>query len=499
VVKILLFGFVGTLLFAQEAAQTNDKTVYVIRSIEYRITGKTSETALELEGDFKKGVRLSGADALEAYRADKLQTLYNIRALDGEQCSVQYRLGDAEEDGAVPVYLDVTVTDSANLVILPEPKYDSNSGFTLSLKLRDYNFLGTLSPLKIDLVWGSDDKERTSAGGLVDLTLPFRAAGFDWAFTAFNEFKYYLEGEPVYNKTAFGIAVELPVAFTAFTVGLEQGLVVHEDNTGRIARTNIYDEYHDWYMYSKLYADWKIPTPLQAGPYGTVVYTPGVYGVINYQPGGDVGDYRRGIRTGINQTIGFDRINWAGNFRQGMKLSLFNNNEYNFFRRDWTNSTGVLEEGHFRFSKYFGISQRVIYTKWWNDFYDNAGDVIRGYKDDALNATQRLSLNLDFPVRLIRFVPSEWTGNRKYRYFDFEQQWSPFIDLIMLDSTDGTYAFNLDSTIPCAGLEIITFPLTWRSFYIRASAGWNLKELIRIGSLPSGIHREIYIGLGHYY
>jgi hypothetical protein len=493
------FLFSGSLLFAQEAAQTNDKTVYVIRSVEYRITGKTKETALEREGEFKKGERFTGREALETYRAEKLQTLYNIRALDGEKCSVEYRLGEAEEDGAIPVYLELAVTDSSNLVILPEPKYDSNSGFTLSLKAREYNFLGTLSPLKIDLVWGSDDKDRTSAGFLVDFALPFSAAGFDWAFTAFNEFKYYLEGEPVYNKTAFGIAVELPVSFTAFTFGFEQGIVIHEDNTARIARTSVYDQYHDWYMYSKLSADWKIPTPLQAGTFGRVVYTPGVYGVINYQPSGDVGDYRRGVRTGFNQTIGFGRINWTGNFRQGLKVSLFTGSEYNFFRRDWINSAGVQAEGHMQVSKIFGISGRLLYTKWWNDYYDNAGDVIRGYNDNELDAAQRLSLNLEFPFRLTRFVPSEWSGNRKFRYFDFEQHWSPFIDLVMLDAVDENFTFNPDSIIPGAGLEIITFPLTWRSFYIRASAGWNLKELMRTGKLPSGIHREIYMGLGHYY
>jgi len=499
VVKILLFAFTGTCVFAQDVPLTDDKTVYIIRSIEYHITGKTKDTALERVGEFKKGERFTGLEALEAYRAEKLQTLYNIRALDCDKSSVQYTLGEAEEDGAVPVYLEVAVTDSLNLIVLPEPKYDSNSGFTLSLKTREHNFLGTLSPLRFDLIWGGDDKKRTSAGFLLNMALPFRAAGFNWFFTAFNEFKYYISGEPVYNRTSLGLAMELPVSFTAFTFGFEQGLVIHEDNTARIARTNVYDEYHDWYMYSRLFADWKIPTPIEVGNFGRVVYTPGVYGAINYQPGGDVGDYRRGVKTGINQTISFGRINWIGNFRQGLKVSLFNGNEYNFFRRDWITNAGIRAEWHIPVSKYFGISGRLMYTRWWNDYYDLAGDVIRGYKDDELGASQRLSLNLDFPFRLFRFVPSEWTGNPKYRYIDFEQHWSPFIDLVMLDDVNGNYAFKPDSIIPGAGLEIITFPLTWRSFYLRASIGWDLKELMRTGKLPSGIYRDIYFGMGHFY
>jgi len=499
VVKFLLFAFTGTYVFAQEAAPTDDKTVYVIRSIEYHITGKTKETALERVGEFKKGERFTGKEALEAYRAEKLQVLYNIRALDGNKNSVQYTLGEAEEDGSVPVYLEITVTDSLNLLVLPEPKYDSNSGFTVSLKTREYNLFGSLSPLKFDLVWGSDDKDRTSAGFLLNMALPFRAAGLDWAFTAFNEFKYYISGEPLYNKTAVGLAMKLPVSFTAFTFGIEQGLVIHEENTARIARTNVYDEYHDWYMYSRLFADWEIPTPLYAGNLGRVVYTPEVYGTADYQPGGDVGDYRRGIRTGINQTIGFGRINWTGNYRQGLKVSLSTGSEYNFFRRDWITNVGVRADWYIPISRLFGISGRLMYIKWWNDYYDLAGDVIRGYKDEELGASQRLSLNLDFPFRLIRFVPSEWKGNRKYRYFDFEQHWSPFIDLVMLDAVNKTYAFNPASIIPGIGLEIITFPLTWRSSYLRISVGWNLKELIQTGKLPSGIYRELYVGMGHFY
>ncbi|MDR2072003.1 MAG: hypothetical protein LBP60_01030, partial [Spirochaetaceae bacterium] len=140
----------------------------------------------------------------------------------------------------------------------------------------------------------------------------------------------------------------------------------------------------------------------------------------------------------------------------------------------------------------------ITYTLWLDDSYDLGGDLIRGYRDDELDITQRLSLNLDFPFRLIRFVPSEWFNNAKIRYFDFEQHWSPFIDLLLVDST-GNYTFKVEDAITALGLELITFPLTWRSFYLRISLGWNMREWIRTGTLPSGIHREIFIGLGHFY
>ncbi len=489
----------GQFVFSQETAeQTQDKTIYVIRSIEYRITGKTKETALEREGGFRKGERFTGREALDEYVAEKLRVLYNIRALEEEKNSIVYTLGDAEEDGAVPVYLEVSVTDSSNFVVLPAPSYDSNAGFTVSIKPREYNFLGSLSPFKFDFVWESDEKDRTSAGFLLDLALPFRAFDLNWTFFAFNEFKYYyLTDDPVYNKSALGIAAEIPVSFTTLIPGFEQGFVLHEENTKK--NTFETEQYHDWYAYSKLFLDWKIPTPLVAGKFGQVVYTPGVYGTINYQFGGDVGAYRRGPVAGINQSLRFSRIDWIGNFRQGLAVSLAGNNEYNVYHENWIHSVGAQAEGHIAISKFFGISGRLAYTRWIDDFYEYGGDAIRGYKDNELDATQRLSLNLDFPFRFFRFVPSQWFDNRKLRYFDFEEHLSFFVDLMMLDTIEKNYAFKPEDIIPSVGLELITFSHTWRSFYVRGSVGWNLREWVRTGTPPSGIHREIYIGFGHFY
>jgi len=495
----IIFILCSHYLFAQ-----NEETIYVIRDIHYDITGKTKESALERVGEFNTGLRFTGIQALEEYITEKTQDLQNLRALEENASTITYSLGNTEEDGAVPVYLEVSVTDSKNLVILPEPKYDSNYGFSLSLKAREYNFLGTLAPQKLDLVWGSDDKDRNYLGFLLDIAIPFEAFGFVWTFTSFNELKYYLSGEPVYDTNVLGIAMELPASFTTFVFGFEQGIVIHEENTEK-ARLFEPDagEYHDWHLFSKLYVDWKIPTPLRVGKFGNVVYTPGVYGIVKYQPDGDIGEYRRGPGAGIKQELGFGRIDWIGNLRHGIKASIFNDNEYNLSHKEWENSVGFYGEAHIRFSKLFGVSARLMYTRWINDFYEKAGDVIRGYKDEELNAKERLSLNLDFPFRLIRFVPSEWTGNRKYRYFDFEQYWSLFVDLVMVNSYSGShgssYNFKPNDIIPGVGLEVITFPLTWRSFYIRLSAGWNMREAVRNGKLPSGIHREIYIGLGHYY
>jgi hypothetical protein len=113
-----------------------------------------------------------------------------------------------------------------------------------------------------------------------------------------------------------------------------------------------------------------------------------------------------------------------------------------------------------------------------------------------------ISLNLEFPFRLIRFVPSEWFRRRNWRIFDFEQHWSPFIDIAMADDPKNKYGgigFEPSGIITTMGLEVTTFPLRWRSIYLRISLGFNMREWLRIHNPPANGHRELYIGLGHFF
>ena len=498
----LAFLFYTASLFSQTNQQDAD-SIYIIREISYIINGKTRETALERMGGFKTGEQFIGLAELDSYISEKMRELNNIRALESENNAIFYSLGEAEADGTIPVLLSVSVSDSINLIFFPVPKYDSNVGLKIALYLRDFNFLGNLALFSIDLFWVNEIDNQNNMGFEAELSIPFQLFSYNWMLELYNEFTWFFYDNPTSNTSIVNISMELPVSSTVFTLGLEQGFVAQEENTDKVlAFEPDAGDFHDFYLYTKPYILWYIPTPIQAGSYGQLVYIPGIYGIINYQPGGDVGDYRKGPGAGINQEISLERIDWHGNFRQGIKLSLTNNNEYNFFRQEWINTIGMELQAHFLLSRLLGFSTRLLYTKWFNDYYEEAGDVMRGYKDNELETSQRLSLNLDLPFRLIRFVPSEWTGNNKLRYLDFEQHWSPFIDLLVIDTVDtldSTYRFVLQDLIVAAGLEIITYPLSWRSFYIRGSIGWNMNEWFETKRPPSGIHREIYLGVGHYY
>ncbi|GHV01463.1 hypothetical protein FACS189483_11510 [Spirochaetia bacterium] len=275
---------------------------------------------------------------------------------------ISYNYTIAEENRRYGITLAVSVVDTRNFVILPEPKYSSNAGFEPALKLRDYNFLGTLMPLKID----------------------------------------------------FGYSL---------------------------------DDFH-------------------------------------------LGDSSKG------------------------KYALSASNEYNTYFNEWNNSVSVLGIAHKQFTGFFAASARFRYKTWFNDtehYHDRdraeAGNMLRGILDRSINADQMLSFNFDFPFSVFKFMPSAWAHKESLRYFDFEFHISPVIDMAFVKGTrldsDGAplkeLKFNFDDFLVTGGIEVLVFPFAWRSIFLRGSIAWNLRETFRTGKLPSGINREIYIGLGHHF
>jgi hypothetical protein len=123
----------------------------------------------------------------------------NQRAL--ESADIRCFEGDALEDGSVPVDLLIITKDTWNIIALPKPQYDDNTGFELTLKARDYNFLGTLSPLRVDLgytlaadkVW---DYSKGAFNFLLDADIPFKAFDLNWNVNFDHAFSYTYE-EPL--------------------------------------------------------------------------------------------------------------------------------------------------------------------------------------------------------------------------------------------------------------------------------------------------------------
>jgi hypothetical protein len=470
---------------------------YYIRNIEVDSTGRTRPFALIDKGEFKAGEQITGKASLDAYILQKTQLLRNQRVL--AEVSIDAGIGEADTTGLVPVDLLIHTVDTWNIIALPWFEYDSNTGLEISLKARDYNFFGTMNPLRIDFGFKRDEHDEKSFFLDIDSDTPFKLFGYTWNLNFDNNFAYTY-GEPFYYKNITGLSMDLPFRTTTFTFGFEQGFVLHEKNE----RNDVIAEEgkffpHTWYMYSELYTLWKIPTGIRIGNFGELAYTPKMAGRLNYRPGEEIGNARRGPSATFSQTLGFGQINWIGNYRSGMEASLENTNEFNFSKVEWNQDISVEVMGHRPIASFFGISGRIRYKQWFDTPYDKAGDVIRGIKNDVISADAMVSFNVDLPFRVLRFEPSRWFNNAKFRFFEFELYLSPFVDAAWVKHSGEGLNFSTKNIYTAGGLEFLVYPHIMRSIYLRFSAGFNLKELVKTKRIPDGDNREIYIGLGHHY
>jgi hypothetical protein len=313
----------------------------------------------------------------------------------------------------------------------------------------------------------------------------------------------YTSEEPLYYRNVTGLSLDLPVGFTIATFGLGEAVVFNEDNES-VYETE-YEEwrdggrYKDWYMSTEAYAAWKIPTGLLLFDKAELVYSPSFSVEIKYQPGGDIGFLRSGPSAYFSHSLGFGVIDWMENFRSGTDVYISNSNSYNFYSEKWSSSMEISAIGHFPVTPFFTISGRLLYRLWFTSPSLSAADVLRGILDKSLPADNMLSLNLDFPLRLFRFMPSEWFNVPWLRFFNFEAHLSPVIDTALLHSPDDTIRFSFKDIQASAGLEAFIFPYFARSIFLRASFGINLRELFETRSFPGGDGRELFIGVGHYY
>ncbi|MDR0644370.1 MAG: hypothetical protein LBG05_05565 [Treponema sp.] len=519
---LLLFFFLfPTLVFTQETEET--QTVYYIENIQVHITGKTREPALLRVGELKKGEEFVDIEKLEKYVKDKEQLLKNQRVL--ERVKIAYELKEPVGD-RVPVTLLIAIVDTYNFIILPEPKFSSSNGLEVEFKTRDYNFLGSMTPLRFDLGYAleADDLWNWEKGSLtlsIDSGLPFQAFGFNWNFNFDHDFKYTF-GEPLYYKNISSISVDVPWKRTIFTFGFEENFIFNEEN-GDAYKLD-FGDFTLFYMSSELYTAWKIPFGFEVGPFGELSYTPKISGRINYSPDG-IDELHTGPFAIMSHSLAFGKTNWIENYREGLVASLDNSNSFNFYQGDWSVSWGATVMGYKKIANIFdvfgfGVSGRTVFKQWFftNSFkngkypaYSNVGDFLRGVKDNTViveDGDVLFAFSVDFPLQVLHFVPSEWFHTRSLRYFNLDFHIAPFIDIAFtngkknMEWENGFYhmppAKDADfSPLFAAGLEVIVFPLAWRSFYLRVSIGYDINK--RIEEKDMVPYDEVFIGVGHEY
>ncbi|MDR2601197.1 MAG: hypothetical protein LBC53_01905 [Spirochaetaceae bacterium] len=521
-------------LLAEDALEAG--SVFQIQEIEYHISGRTKESALTEAAGIKKGAVFKNEESLLEYLNQKKQALVNTRIFS--TVNIEYApLDDFAASGAVKV--DVYTTDTLNFLITPYPKYDSNTGFLLKLRMYDSNIFGLMSLLKADLGWSySQDVPgsgfKNSALAAIDAVIPFTAAGLRWEASIFSDNVFSFDKEtPFQSENVVGISANFNFGRMVLTAGFNETIITPSLNEARqvervdgdfkIDEQLNKDEYiinktkrvlDEWLLSSNPYVNLKIPVKHEFfEPLGAALKM-GLGASFNYAPFVQISDENGGASIIAMQQIGYTKIDWLGNIRNGSLAYIQNDSAYNFIKGAFSGSVSAVFTRHKKITDFFGFSVRLKYKQWFNSDKSytlqssgEGGAVLRGVRDKSILSDLSFSANLDFPFLLFVFTPSEWFDKKSLRYFNFELYCSPILDCAFIKGTQFNSISNEQKNINInfsdmfitGGMEFIFFPLSWRSLYLRFSLAFNMREMISLGAVPSADGREIFIGIGSYY
>ncbi|MBR2282461.1 MAG: hypothetical protein IJ863_07570 [Spirochaetales bacterium] len=152
---VLLILFIAVPLFAVQ---------YEIVDISFSVTGKTDPAQLsKIVGSI--GATFDSADSLEAFLEEKKQDLLNLRLFSN--VVYKYDVSENLAKGMGSVKVTFLIWDAKSIFILPYPKYDSNYGFKLGIKMYDKNLGGKFTNLYGYFGFTQQENE-------------FRKGNFDW-------------------------------------------------------------------------------------------------------------------------------------------------------------------------------------------------------------------------------------------------------------------------------------------------------------------------------
>ncbi|HOV39755.1 MAG TPA: hypothetical protein PLG79_13600 [Spirochaetales bacterium] len=457
---------------------------YLIESVQYEIEGRTRERFLAKKVDIEIGRVFPTQEALEEYLQSKKQLLINQRVL--AEAEVSYSTSP-RTDGGTGVHVLVKTQDTWNFIVLPYFKYDSNSGLLLSLRTRDFNFLGSMETLKLDFDYTITSSRKNEFGQSAEFIVPFRMLGQDFTLGLDEEVTYNANDNRLEFDSTVSLGIELLFLGREWTLETSQGYFY--DNKDFYGDTHYYE--------TKVSFGTAFETPITLRKWAPFLYAPEVYIKANYRPDKELTPERRGYGPGFYHELKAERIDWIGDFRNGGSVSLGNDLYYNIQKEDWDNKLTWDAVGHKAFS-WMGFSTRLSGFFQFNkelgiDPDDDVGESIRGILDDRLVGDMAIFLNTDILIKM-------WTWFLD-RYF--EVQGGPFFDYALTKRRGHNLSF--DDSWYGGGIQVIIFPRFARSLYIRGSLGWDLEAVLDDHKLTGNVPRdeykryEIFFGLGHHY
>ena len=466
----------------------------VVRSVVYEVDGRTIPYYLGQKADLPEGMEFSSIGAFESYLARARQRLLNERVLDTVEVELGYGLEMTE--GIVPVDILFKIKDTWNIIALPYFKYDSNSGLLLSGRARDYNFLGSMLPLRINAnfekeiggtgIWGAD----------FDFSYPFPAFDLHWSLDLNGSIDFHAEGTNPAAMLGLGISSYINLGPGILDIGLGQQFFFN-------GRESSDSEYEDKFFMTTS-AELGYSYPLWVSPEGDRLKIRPRTGITGNWNVGGINDYRlQGSPTlSVGTGLSYGMVDWIGNFRDGWQTDVDVNLDYSVSHHSYSRNISASASKFSEFG-WFGLGIRFKALYLFDEANDTVGKELRGILNKRAVTDAAYVVNLDLPIRVIRFRPSVWFNKNWMRVFDFDQHWTPFFDMSQ-GHYDDTW-FLVTKGWYGAGLEVITFPVVMRRFFVRISLGVDLIDVLSTRSLSGRslrdgeATREIFFGLGHHY
>jgi hypothetical protein len=471
---------------------------FIIRDVVYDIKGSTRPYPLAQAVLIDKKRVFPDKAQFDLYMYDISVQFNNQRVFDSSSIDIAY--GQLDENGIIPVILTVHTVDTWNVIAVPYPKYDSNSGFLFKLKLKDFNFFGSMQVLTADINYEIDNDNKSAIGANIDFSIPFEA--WDYAWTWNNDvIVSFPQGERAEFDLSSGLAVTVPYAFSDVVFGITQSLSVNDRDDDDILYAD--DPY---YFTDKLYIN--VPIILRKYEYlGNLVWTPSTSITANWAFSPIDHSDLQGPVLSLGHSLSFGRVDWRGNFRSGFMTSVGNGYSYNMHAADNIDvSIDTSLAGYYSVLDRAGLTSRLTYYCNLNgNESESAGDAVRGILNRRISSDSAITFNIDLPVKILKVNFLEMTGVEWTKIIGFEMHASPFFDMAFVHDSITDRYFSAKDAWFGGGLEVLVYPMKMRSIYGRISAGFDLVEVAK-GSGLSGTAerdgesvRELLIGIGLHY
>ncbi|MBC6719937.1 hypothetical protein [Treponema sp. Marseille-Q4130] len=489
---------------------------YRINSVHYVVEGMTKESLVEREVKIDKTIIFPDEVAFAKYIDDYRQRLLNTRLFDEVSIDYSTRLFDEQADLYI-ADLTVRLDDSFHFIIMPYPKYDSNSGLTLKLKLKDTNFFGTMKDMSSDINFMlKTDEDDTEMKHIVDdmgitmgvnltFDIPFRLVNLNAMWTNSYGISYTIGHSSPEWDAATGLDFSVPLGHrTSLDFSFTQGFTRNFD----------YQKYEDDTYFTEK-GKVSLPIVLQRiDNWGSVDYTPYV-SATHYWDFDGISNSNEDLASpqlAIGQTIGTSRINWKNNLRTGLSISTTQSFTYIVQNEKLQPKFSAEFKGFKGFGR-IGIASDLYFFMMMNGT-ENIGSRLRGIRDKqyfssssgygdsyACKTSGALAVNLDFPIRVFT---THFEKNRVMRKLNFEVQVAPFIDFALIHNKAAGTIFSIKDGFYAGGLEVIVFPESWKSIQFRASLGidagrYFLKRFINTDWRRGVSKYELSIGIGLHY